>query len=65
MKSTELFRLLIKDGWFEIRQSGSHKIMEHPKKGGQLIVPFHGSKEVEKGLLNALLKKAEIKTNKR
>jgi mRNA interferase HicA len=50
MKSSELLRLLKKDGWFEIRQSG---------------VPFHASKEVKKGLLNAILKEAEIKTPKR
>jgi len=39
--------------------------MQHPEKDGQLIVPFHASKEVKKGLLNAILKQAEIKTNKR
>lgn len=27
MKYAELFRLLKKDGWFEVRQKGSHKIM--------------------------------------
>ncbi|MCF0038579.1 type II toxin-antitoxin system HicA family toxin [Dyadobacter fanqingshengii] len=65
MKSSELFKLLIKDGWFEVRQTGSHRIMRHSVKQGQLIVPFHGSAEVKKGLLSALLKQADIKTNKR
>lgn len=65
MKSSELFKLLVKDGWFEVRQTGSHRIMQHPVKNAQLIVPFHGSKEVKKGLLSALLKQAEINTNKR
>ncbi|MCF0049456.1 type II toxin-antitoxin system HicA family toxin [Dyadobacter chenwenxiniae] len=65
MKSSELFKLLIKDGWFEVRQAGSHKIMRHPIKQGQLTVPYHGSTEVKKGLLSALLKQADIKTNKR
>jgi predicted RNA binding protein YcfA (HicA-like mRNA interferase family) len=32
MKYNELFRLLKKDGWNEIRQKGSHVIMEHPEK---------------------------------
>jgi mRNA interferase HicA len=65
MKYSELFRLLYKDGWFIVRQTGSHVIMKHAHKAGQLTVPNHNSKEVKKGLLIALLKQAEIKTTKR
>lgn len=65
MKSSELVRLLKKDGWFEVRQSGSHIVMKHPEKEGKLIVPFHASSEVKKGLLNGILKKANIKITKR
>jgi predicted RNA binding protein YcfA (HicA-like mRNA interferase family) len=32
MKSSELVRLLKRDGWYVLRQSGSHMIMEHPIK---------------------------------
>ena len=53
MKYNELFKLLSKDGWFEIRQKGSHVIMEHPTKTGQITVPHHAGKEVKKGLLTA------------
>lgn len=65
MKSSELIRMLKKYGWYEIRQSGSHIIMQHPGKETQLTVPFHSGKEVKKGLLNGILKQAGIKTNKR
>jgi predicted RNA binding protein YcfA (HicA-like mRNA interferase family) len=65
MKYSELFRLLKKDGWIEIRQKGSHVIWEHPIKNEQLTVPYHASKEVKKGLLTAILKQANIKTTKR
>ncbi len=65
MKYSELFRLLKRDGWFEVRQSGSHVIMKHTEKPEQLTVPFHAGKEVKKGLLSALLKQAGIKTTKR
>ena len=65
MKYNELFKLLKKDGWFAIRQKGSHVIMKHPTKLEQLTVPYHAGKEVKKGLCNALLKQANIKTNKR
>ncbi len=65
MKYNELFRLLKKDGWIQIRQNGSHVILEHPIKQEQLTVPYHASKEVKKGLLTAILKQADIKTKKR
>lgn len=65
MKCSELMRMLKIDGWFIVRQEGSHVIMRHPIKEGQVSVPNHGSKEVKKGLLVALLKKVDIKTNKR
>ncbi|HUZ61391.1 MAG TPA: type II toxin-antitoxin system HicA family toxin [Hanamia sp.] len=65
MKSSELVRLLKKDGWFEVRQRGSHIIMQHPVKRNIVPVPFHASKEVKKGTLQAILKLAEIETSKR
>jgi predicted RNA binding protein YcfA (HicA-like mRNA interferase family) len=65
MKCSELFKLLKKNGWYEIRQSGSHIIMKHPGKKGTLSVPFHGSKEVKRGLLKAILKQANINTDKK
>lgn len=61
MKSSELIRLLKKDGWFVVRQSGSHMIMEHPIKKGQIVCPYHGSHEVGKGLENKIKKDAGIK----
>ena len=65
MKYNELFRILKKDGWFVVRKMGSHVIMKHPTKPEQLTVPYHAGKEVKKGLLKALLKLTDIKTDKR
>ena len=65
MRYNELFRLLKKNGWVELRQKGSHIILGHPQKKEQLTVPYHTSKEVKKGLLTAILKQAHIKTPKR
>lgn len=53
--------MLKADGWYEIRQRGSHKIMRHPKKPGELVFPDHGSKEMRKGLAINLLKQAGLK----
>ena len=57
MKSSELVRLLKKNGWF----AGSHMIMEHPTKKGQIVCPYHGSHEVGKGLEKKIKKEAGIK----
>ena len=48
MKSSELIRILKKDGWFAVRQKGSHMIMKHNLKSGQIVVPKHGSSDLEK-----------------
>jgi len=61
MKSSELFRLLTKDGWYKVSQKGSHIKMKHPTKEGVLFVPYHGSKEIAKGTELHLLKLAGIK----
>ena len=65
MKSNELLRLLRQNGWYEVRQNGSHIIMQHDTNLTQLTVPNHGTKEVKKGLLRAILKQTNITTNKR
>ncbi|MEO8147614.1 MAG: type II toxin-antitoxin system HicA family toxin [Bacteroidia bacterium] len=65
MKYNEFFRILKNDGWFEIRQTGSHVIMKHSIKKTQLTVPYHAGKEVKKGLLKSILKQAEININKK
>lgn len=49
MKSSEFHRLIKKNGWEAVRQEGSHIIYE--KEGYNAVsVPFHGSKEVGKGI---------------
>ncbi|MBK9425194.1 MAG: type II toxin-antitoxin system HicA family toxin [Bacteroidetes bacterium] len=65
MKYNELFRLLMRNGWVEVRKKGSHVTLQHPDKKEFITVPYHSGKEVKLGLLNAILKKAAIKTDKR
>lgn len=65
MKRSELLRILKKDGWFEIRQSGSHITMAHPIKKGKVIITIPFIQRGKKGLLNGILKEAEMKTTKR
>ena len=48
MKSSELHRLVKKCGWTHIRTKGSHYIYE--KDNRVYPIPYHGAKEVGKGL---------------
>ncbi len=59
MKSSELHRLALRNGWKKLRQSGSHIIYE--KKGVIYPVPYHGSKEVGKGLEKKIKKEMGLK----
>lgn len=61
MKSRQLVRLLKRDGWFVVRQTGSNMIMEYAIKKGQIVCPHHGSHEVGKGLEKKIKKDADIK----
>jgi mRNA interferase HicA len=58
MKSSELHRRIRKNGWKHIRTDGSHYIYE---KGGRTYpVPYHGSKEIGKGLEKKIIKEMQL-----
>lgn len=61
LKSSELIRLLKRDGWIVVRQNGSHLIMVHPVKSGKIVCPNHGSQEIGKGLERKIKRDAGIK----
>jgi len=61
MKCSELYRILINDGWYPVSQKGSHVKMKHEMKPGTIVFPNHGSQEVGKGLEKKMLKDAVIK----
>lgn len=57
MTVREVLRLLERDGWFEVRQAGSHRIFRHPTKPGILVVPVHPGRDLATGTLASILKK--------
>lgn len=61
MKCSEALRILKKDGWYIVSQSGSHIKLRHDSKSGTIIFPNHGSKELGKGLQKKLFNQAGIK----
>jgi predicted RNA binding protein YcfA (HicA-like mRNA interferase family) len=62
MKAKALIQTIEEDGWFLVRQKGSHRQYKHPVKYGLITIAFHKlSDEVAKGTLNSILKQAGLK----
>ena len=61
MKVNELIALLESDGWFRVRQRGSHRQYHHPAKTGTVTVSGKPSVDVPIGTLNSALKQADLK----
>jgi len=61
MKCSELYRNLIKDGWYPVSQKGSHIKLKHDTKPGVIIFLNQGSQEVGKGLEKKILKDAGLR----
>jgi predicted RNA binding protein YcfA (HicA-like mRNA interferase family) len=61
MTAKQIEKLILDKGWYFVRQNGSHKIYKHGQITGIVVVPFHSKKDLPKGTLNSILKKAELK----
>lgn len=60
MSSKEMIKLLQKKGFVIVSQNGSHVKMANRETGRTVIVPYH-SKDLKKGLEQAILKQAGLK----
>ena len=56
LSAKELFKILRKLGFENIRQEGSHAFFRHPD-GRTTIVPVHPTEDIDRGLLNKIVKK--------
>lgn len=60
MSPKEMLKLLKENGFEEISQNGSHVKLKKQETGKTVIVPYH-SKDLKKGLEQAILKQAGLK----
>jgi predicted RNA binding protein YcfA (HicA-like mRNA interferase family) len=56
LNGKELIKILEKIGFKAIRQEGSHVFLRHPD-GRTTVVPVHAGENLDRGLLNKILKK--------
>ncbi|HWW71787.1 MAG TPA: type II toxin-antitoxin system HicA family toxin [Duganella sp.] len=60
MDSSKLIQRLKKDGWREVRVTGSHHHFKHAEKPGLVTVP-HPKKDLPVGTWTSILKQAGLK----
>ncbi len=64
MKTKDIIKTIEHDGWYEVRQKGSHRQYKHPFKKGLVTVPVHRlSNDLSQGLEKSILKQAGIEKN--
>ncbi len=62
MKVRDVINMIKEDGWFMIRQKGSHRQFKHNTKKGLVTIANHKmSDEIAPGTLNSILKQAQLK----
>lgn len=62
MKYREVVKMITNDGWYKVRQKGSHRAYKHQSKKGIVTIAYHRlGDEVPRGTLNSILKQAQLK----
>jgi predicted RNA binding protein YcfA (HicA-like mRNA interferase family) len=61
MKVRELIALLEDEGWFQVRQKGSHRQFHHPTQPGTVTVSGKPNVDIPLGTLHSILKQAGLK----
>lgn len=60
MRAREAEKILIADGWVQVKQTGSHRHYKHPTKPGKVTIPFH-SGDLDRRTADSILKQAGLK----
>lgn len=60
MDSREIIRRLEADGWYRVRQRGSHVQFKHPAKPGRVTVP-HPEKDIPAKTLRSIERQSGVR----
>lgn len=61
IKVREVIKMITDDGWYLVKQVGSHRQYKHPTKSGRVTIAGKMSDDVAPGTLNSILKQAGLK----
>ena len=59
-KAREITAYIKSDGWYLVRQKGSHRHYRHPVKPGTVTIPGEPSDDLPPGTAKSILKQAEL-----
>ena len=60
-KVKDMLKLIKKDGWFQVNQTGSHRQFKHPTKPGRVTISGHrDSDDVSLQLERSILKQVGL-----
>lgn len=60
-KVKDMLKLIKKDGWFQVNQTGSHRQFKHPTKPGRVTISGHrDNDDVSLQLEKSILKQAGL-----
>lgn len=59
MRAIEIEKILLADGWYFVKQVGSHRQYKHPTKPGKVTIPFHRG-DLDKGTVKSILTQAGL-----
>ena len=65
MKVREIIRELERDGWVQVRHSGSHRHFQHATKPGTVTVPGAMGDDLHRELLSSIVRQAGLERRKR
>ena len=60
MKVRVVTQILEEDGWYFVRQRGSHRHFKHPNKPGVVTVAGHPNEDLPAGTLQNIWRQARI-----
>ncbi|MBK8982759.1 MAG: type II toxin-antitoxin system HicA family toxin [Ignavibacteria bacterium] len=61
MKFKEIIKIIKLDGWFQVRQVGSHQQYHHLTKRGTVTIAGKSNEEIHPKTLKSILTQAQIK----
>jgi len=61
MKFKEVIKLIRDDGWYFVRQTGSHKQFHHKQKTGTVTIAGKPNDDIHPKTLKSILLQAQIK----
>ena len=61
LKVREVIKIITDDGWYLVKQVGSHRQYRHYSKTGRVTIAGKMSDDIAPGTLNSILKQAGLK----